>query len=60
MDQEPELKKNHPEKRLYVKPEARCLSLSDEEELLEFCKVKPYNIRDLKEIVNEAMKDYRT
>jgi hypothetical protein len=58
MDPKPELKKNHFPKRLYVKPEARRLSLSDEEELLEFCKQKPYDVKDLKEVVNETLKSY--
>jgi hypothetical protein len=44
MNKESEQKKGNPEKRCYVKPEARRISLKDEQALSEFCKQKPFNV----------------
>jgi hypothetical protein len=59
MNKEPEQKKGNSGKQCYEKPEARCMSLKDEQALSEFCKQKPFTPKDLKEIVKETLKTYR-
>jgi hypothetical protein len=58
MSKESEEKKGYPEKRCYVKPETRCISLKDEDDLSEFCKEKPFAPNDLKKMVKETLRTY--
>jgi len=60
MGKEPEQKKGNPGKRCHLKPEAKCISLKDEEALSEFCKQKPFTPKDLKEMVKDTLKKYRS
>jgi hypothetical protein len=60
MGKDPEQKKGNPGKRCYLKPEAKCISLKNEEALSEFCKQKPFTPKDLKEMVKDTLKKYRS
>ncbi len=56
MDHKPESKKDPSQKKVYVKPELRQIPLDDEEGLLEFCKGKPYDVKQLKEVLKGMLR----
>lgn len=53
MDDKPESQKGQPQKKRYVKPELKEIPLDDEKALLEYCKNKPYDPQQLKEVIKE-------
>ncbi len=55
MDQQPESKKDSTQKKPYVKPEAKVIRLDDEEGLLEFCRGKPFDVKQLKEVIHQML-----
>ena len=59
MDAEPESKKDPSQKKVYVKPELKQIPLDDEEGLLEYCKGKPYDAQELKEVIKEMLSPKR-
>jgi hypothetical protein len=59
MDGMPE-SKNYPSKRkVYVEPELKQILLDDEEGLLEYCKGKPYDAQELKEVIKKKLNPKR-
>jgi len=56
MDDKPESKKNPSNKKVYVKPELKRIPLDDEEGLLEFCRGKPYDAHELKELIKGSLR----
>jgi hypothetical protein len=52
--------KNYPsKKKVYVTPELKQIPLDDEERLLEYCKSKPYDAQELKEVIKERLNPNR-
>jgi hypothetical protein len=43
-------------KKVYVKPEVKYIPLDDEEGLLEFCRGKPYDVEQLKEMIKGMLR----
>jgi len=56
MNDTPRRKQDNSRKRFYVRPEAKCISLNNEEVLLEFCRGKAFNVKDVKEMVSVTLK----
>jgi outer membrane translocation and assembly module TamA len=56
MDYKPESKKDPSHKKVYVKPELKRIPLDNEEELLEFCKGKPYDAHKLKDLIKRSLR----
>lgn len=51
MNHKPESKKDPSHKKVWVKPELKQIPLDDEQGLLEFCRGKPYDAQELKELI---------
>jgi hypothetical protein len=56
MDYKPESQKGPSNKKVYVKPELKRIPLDDEEDLLEYCRGKPYDAHELKEMIKRSLR----
>ncbi len=56
MDHKPESKKDPSHKKVYVKPELKQIPLDEGEGLLEFCRGKPYDAQELKELIKGMLR----
>ena len=56
MDQNPEFKKDRSHKKAWVTPELKQIPVDDEEGLLEYCKGKPYDAQQLKEVIKTKLR----
>lgn len=59
MNHKPESKKDPSHKKVWVKPELKQIPLDDEQELLEFCRGKPYDAQELKELIKGMLRPSR-
>ncbi len=59
MDHKPESPKDPSQKRVYVKPELKRIPLDDEEGLLGFCRGKPYDVQQFKEVLKGMLRPNR-
>jgi len=59
MDHKHESKKDPSRKKIWVKPELKQILLDDEEGLLAFCRGKPYDAQELKELIKEMLRPNR-
>jgi hypothetical protein len=56
MDDKPESKKDPSHKKVYFKPALKRIPFDDEEGLLEFCRDKPYDAHELKELIKRSLR----
>jgi hypothetical protein len=56
MDDKPESKKDPSRKKVYLKPELKQIPLDDQEGLVEFCRGKPYDAQELKELTKGMLR----
>jgi len=59
MKHKPESKNDRSQKKVYVKPESKQIPLDDEEGLLEYCRGKPYDAQELKELIKGMLRPCR-
>jgi hypothetical protein len=59
MNVRPEQMNDTSRRRPYLKPDGKNISLKDEAALLNFCKQKPFDVKDLREMIHEMLKDCR-
>jgi hypothetical protein len=59
MCHKPESKKDPSHKKVRVKPELKQIPLDDEDGLLEFCRGKPYDAQELKEMIKGMLRPSR-
>ena len=56
MDYKPESKKDPSKKKVWVKPELKQIPFDHEGGLLEFCRGKPYDAHELKEVIKRSLR----
>ena len=56
MEHKDEFRKDPSQKKVYVKPELKQIPLDDEEGLLEFCRGKPYDAKQLEEVLKGMLR----
>jgi hypothetical protein len=59
MERKPRFKKDSLQKKAWVKPVLKRIPVDDEEALLEYCKGKPYDVKQLKEVIKTKLPRYR-
>jgi len=59
MDDKPESKKDPSHKKVWVKPELKPIPLDDEKGLLEYCRGKPYDAQELKDLIKAKLSPAR-
>ena len=56
MEDTAEPPKTPSQKKVYVKPELKRIPLDDGEGLLDFCRGKPYDAHELKELIKGSLR----
>jgi len=59
MNHKPESQKDPSHKKVWIKPELKQIPLNDEEALLGFCRGKPYDAQELKELIKGMLRPSR-